>query len=72
MQIEVKDYMVEYEDIPEMHKKVFDAVLNYFKKHHAFHGEVIMQCDNTIIDAPNVLSNIADNIMKFKVTYKED
>lgn len=72
MRIEVKDYIVEYEDTPEMHKKVFDAVLEYFKKHQAFHGEVIMQCDDPIIDAPNALSNIADDIMKFKVTYKED
>lgn len=72
MKIETKNYVIEYEDTPEMHKKVFDKVLDYFKKHEAFHGEVIMQCDDTIIDAPNVLADIADDIILFKVTSKDD
>lgn len=72
MIIETESYIAEYEDTPEMHKKVFDKVLDYFKKHEAFRGEVIMQCDNPIIDAPNVLAEIADDIISFKVTSKDE
>lgn len=72
MKIELPDYTITYEDTPKMHKAVFDEVLNYYKKHHSFHGEVIGQCDNCIIDAPIVLANIADKVIKFKVYYKEN
>ena len=43
----------------------------YFTEHQAFDGESINQRDNPIIDAPNVMSDIADDIIKFVVEYKE-
>lgn len=56
-----------WDDSPEMHKKVFDFLMeNYFLKYEAFHGEVIMQNDECMISAPEVLSDIADEIVKFK------
>lgn len=72
MQIDLPDYIVTFEYTPEMHKAVFDTVLEYYKKHHSFHGEVIGQSDNCIIDAPDVLANIADTVIKFKVQYKDN
>jgi hypothetical protein len=71
MQIKVNDYEVSYEETDEIKQAVFDRVMKYFNKHQAFHGEVIMQMDDPIIDAPNVLADIADDIIKFKVEYIE-
>lgn len=65
------DYTVSHGNTPELHKAVFNAVMAYYMKHHAFHGEVIMQSDNCIIDAPDTLARIADEVIKFKVVYKD-
>lgn len=43
---------------------IADAVIDWIKKHEAVAGEVIMQTDSCIIDAPVVLSNIVDDILK--------
>jgi hypothetical protein len=75
MLIKVNDYEVSYEETDEIKQAVFDRVMKYFVKHEAFHGEVIMQMDDPIIDAPTVLADIADDIIKFKVydnIYKKD
>jgi len=54
---------ISYEDSPEVHKAVFDYLMeNYFKKYDAYLGEVIMQSDDPQIYAPEILSEIADNI----------
>ena len=61
------DYsLVTYEDTPEVRDAVFERVMEYFKKCKCFAGEVICQSDNPIIEAPNVLCDIADDIIKFK------
>ncbi len=70
--IETDDVIVEYDDSDSVKQAVFDRVLEYFKEFESFHGESICQRDDTIIDAPYVLSDIADDILKFKVTYKDD
>jgi hypothetical protein len=71
VQMDFDDYTISYSDTPEMHKAVFDAVMKYFNDHQSYHAEVIMQSDNCIIDAPEVMAIIADNVIKFKVDYKE-
>jgi hypothetical protein len=68
--IETQDCIAKYEDTPEIREKVFLRVLEYFKKNEAFLGEVIHQSDDCIIDAPSVLSDIADKILKFEVSEK--
>lgn len=71
MKLELDDFNVTYDDTPEVHKAVFEIVMEYFKDHEAFIGEVIVQDDNCIIDAPSVMARIADKIIKFKVDNKE-
>lgn len=70
--IEESDRTITFEDTPEVRNAVFERVLAYYKKHGVFHGESIHQMDNPIIDAPSVLSDIADDIIKFDVTYKDE
>ena len=65
--------VITYNDSPEVHKRVFDFLVeNYFKKYDAFCGETIMQSDNPQIYAPEVLSDIADDIIQFEHTEDED
>lgn len=67
------DYTVSFKDTPEVHKAVFDYLLeNYFVKHDAFSGEVICQNDECNIEASHVLSQIADNVIQFRETDKAD
>jgi len=65
------EFVVKYVDTDEVRNKVFDTVIAWFTDHEAFCGEVIQQSDNCIIDVPDLLSKIADDVIKFKVNYKE-
>ena len=62
---------VTYNDDDATKQAVFDRVIAYFKKHDAWDGESVFQRDDPLIDASNVLADIADNIIKFDVEYKE-
>lgn len=69
---ETSDVVVTYKDDEATKQAVFDRVMAYFLEHEMFHGEGIHQCDATIIDAPSVLSDIADDILCFKIDYKDE
>ena len=49
----------------EMKDKIVFRLIEYFEQYGSI-GEVIHQCDDAIIEAPYVLSDIADNIIKFE------
>lgn len=63
--------IVTYNDTQEIRDAVFERVMKYFIEHEAFFGESIHQSDDPIIDAPNVMSDIADDIIKFKFQSEE-
>jgi hypothetical protein len=63
---------VTFEDSSEMARKVFDKVIEWYKKHKQFSGEGIMQDDDPIIDAPHFLSDLADEVIKFDEHFHED
>lgn len=63
---------ITYTDSPEVRDAVFARVMKYFVDHGVFFGESIHQMDNPIIDAPNVMSDIADKIMKFVVEDQDE
>ncbi len=69
---ETPDAVVTFKDDEATKQAVFDRVMAFFKEHESFCGESICQCDGPIIDAPNVLADIADDILCFKVEWKED
>lgn len=43
----------------------------YFDKHQAYNGESICQNDGPQMDAPQVLADIADDLLQFKVTWRD-
>ena len=67
---ETGNFVCEYDDSETIKNAVFERVMEFFKDHEAFSGESIMQSDSPLIDAPNVLADIADNIIKFSVECK--
>ena len=62
---------ISYEDTDEIKQQVFDAVVEFCKKYDAFCGETICQCDTPSLEAPNLLANIVDDIIKFNVVWKD-
>jgi len=60
------DTIVEYEDSEEIRNIVFDKVIDFFKEYNCFSGEIICQSDDPQIYASELLSDIADNVIKAK------
>ncbi len=71
MRIETDEYIVTFADSAEVKDAVFTRLIEYFKKHEAFSGESICQSDGPTVDAINVLSDIADDIITFDVNWIE-
>lgn len=46
--------------------QAFDKILEYCKENSCFSGETLMQDDNCLIYAPEVLADIIDDILKFE------
>jgi len=70
MKREFDDFTVEYDDSHDTKCKVFDRLIEFFIKHEAFDGECICQSDGLQIDAPVLLSEMADDIIQFNVDWK--
>lgn len=63
------DMIAEYEDTPELKEAVFNKLLTWFSKVSASTGES-MQNDDFNIEAPEIMAEILDDIIKFKTTWK--
>jgi len=56
----------------ETKQRVFDAVINWYLENELFSGEAIMQSDRGIEKAPELLSDIVDDIIQFEVEDEDD
>lgn len=56
----------------ETKQRVFDAVINWYLENELFSGEAIMQSDRGIEKAPELLSDIVDDIIQFEVEDEND
>lgn len=65
------EYSLKYLYSDEVKNKIFKRLMRYYNKYEAYDGETIMQSDDPQIYAPEVLSDIAENIIEFDVTYSE-
>jgi hypothetical protein len=61
---------IKYND--ELKDKVFNAVVEYMKEHQCISGEQLQQSDVCILSAPDVLSDIIDNIIKPETKWKDE
>jgi len=60
-------YNVKYLENQEIKDAVFNAIVEWCKKHELFAGECIMQSDAGTIEAAPLLADIVDDIIKFEV-----
>lgn len=65
------DYELTFDDSQECKDKCYELLLAFFKEHEAFSGECICQNDSPQIEAPNLLSEIAEKAFKFDAIYNE-
>lgn len=70
--IEKEEIRITFDETEELKQAVYDRVLKFFVDMESFCGESIMQSDDPIIEAPIVMSDIADDLFKFDVEYIED
>lgn len=68
---ELSDMVVHYDNSQEIKDKVFERLIKFFFEHECFHGESFMQCDSPLLDAPEMISEILDDIIKFDCEYKD-
>lgn len=67
---ETKDYIGTCASGPQVEHELYKTLLEWYKKHEAFSGESICQCDEPELDAKNILSDIAEEVFRFKVKMK--
>ena len=71
-EIQTKDCTATYRDDEETKQAVFEKVIGFFAEYQSFSGESVMQNDDTQINAPALLAEIADEILHFNVEWKDD
>jgi hypothetical protein len=62
--------IISYEITDDQKDKIIERLINYYST-HLYYGEGIHQDDDSIIDAPYVLSDICDDIIAFKTEDKD-
>jgi hypothetical protein len=71
MKEQIEEYTLEYDDSHKTKYKVFDKLIALFKEHETYDGERIRQGDIPEAVILMLLEDIADDIIKFKVNWKE-
>jgi len=61
-----RGYILSYENPEKIKDEVFNRVLGWFKEYDAFCGETVMQSDTPQIESAPFLSELADDVFKFK------
>ena len=56
----LEDFIVEFDETPELKQAVYDEVLKWFIKHELFHGEAVMQTDKGNIESVEIMTQLAD------------
>ena len=67
-----EDFNLKFNDSHNTKEKLFKLMLEWFVKMEAFSGETIMQSDEPRIEAAPFLSEIADDVFEFEVTYPDE
>lgn len=64
------DLKVKVDITDEKKDKIIERILQYCKENNCIDGETLHQSDNCLLDAPNVLSDIIDNIISFETNWE--
>ena len=64
-------YSLTYRNDQVVKDEIYYKLLEFFKDHQAFNKEQNAQNDGVQIDSPDLLGEIAEDLFKFKVEYKD-
>ena len=67
-----RGYVVTFEDSPEVHKRVFDALLAWYQSESSYDGESLHQSDGPWETAVPMLCEVAEEVFKFDVQSVEE
>jgi len=67
----INDVTITYKDDQATKEAVFKKVVDWFMDQETFSGESLMQSDAPQLEAPVLLSDLADDILQFKVVWDE-
>jgi hypothetical protein len=51
---------------------IVKKILEFCESHNCTSGEHLQQNDECLLDAPDLLSDIIDNVLKFETTWEEE
>lgn len=71
MKIIEDTYTVKIRDSVKIKQRVFEAILDWMVENSAYAGEIVMQSDKCVISAPQLLSDIIDDIIKPEIKENE-
>lgn len=63
---------VKYKDDEATMKEVYERMLKWFVRNDAYSGEIIWESDNCMERAPEILTELAEEVFKFDVSYDYD
>lgn len=67
----ISDGVVRYNCDQRTKDMLFDKMLQWFIEQESFNGESIMQSDSLLIDGPDLLSEIAEDVFDFDPIWVE-
>jgi len=71
IKLDFEDYSLYYKDDPSIGEKIFKKILEWCTTNEIYSGEVLCQCDDGTLNSPILVSDILDDIIKFKIEWKE-
>ena len=71
IKLESKEFNIFYKDDPSIGEEIFKKILKWCIKYEIFSGESLMQSDDGAIYSPELVSDILDKVIKFKVEWKD-
>ena len=66
-----ENYSTSYDDSERAKEKLYNEVVNFFLEYEVFDGESIYQCDRVQEPILELVSDIAENILKFKTKWRD-
>lgn len=66
------DHTVTYDDSQEAKDRIFQIALDWFNKVKMYSGESLGQSDDTYIEAPDILAELAEEGFRFEQKWNDD
>jgi hypothetical protein len=64
------DMVATFDDTQELRNEVFESIVRWIGRHNASSGES-MQNDDFVLEAPELLCDIIDDLFQFKTEWKD-